>query len=98
MRLEVLIKGVLIKKSVLRMILEMVVRDTKSVTGSNLRKIMLLQGKSDITELQVDDGDIIEYFSLEAEEEWKVDVLEGIMDGKEDGIAEEGMLEYLCTE
>ena len=85
------------------MILEMVERDTKSVTGSNLRKIMLLQGKSDTTELQVEDGvindgDIIEYFSLEAEEEWKVDVLEGIMDGKEDGIAEEGMLEYLCTE
>lgn len=86
-------------------LLQAVKRDCRSTTGSNLRNIMLLTTKDDITKLVPSDALEILYQPVLGESEWKVDMLMELIDVKH-GQSEvenlsatevEDILQYICT-
>ena len=56
--------------------------DTQSVTGFNLRKIMLLLEKTSIDELKPSDANEAKYFPVPDSENWKIDLINEITDIK----------------
>ena len=56
--------------------------DTQSVTGFNLRKIMLLLEKTSIDELKPSDANEAKYFPVPNSEKWKIDLINEITDIK----------------
>ena len=93
-------------KSPLVMLLNEAKKDVRSVTGSNLRNIMILAGKSSIEDVTVEDVDTIPYFNLSEDEHWKVDSIKEIIDVKAGNLDVPGfdlekletILNHLCTE
>ena len=69
-------------KPPLVMLLSEAASDVRSTTGSNLRNIMLLAGKTSIDAVSVSDADRIEYFKLKDEEAWKVQLATEIIEAK----------------
>ena len=59
------------KKKALKTVFGIIRRNVNSVTGRNLRKIMFMTGKSDISELSSDDINNIEYKPVPIDEEWR---------------------------
>ena len=92
------------EKRPLRNLLNLVKSDARTTTGSNLRRIMLLSGKNNIEEV-LDSTVDFEYHKLEEDQNWKVNMLEEIIDALHgEKIIEEletddlnDILEYLCT-
>ena len=90
------------KKS-LRNLLRFAKYDVRTTTGSNLRTIMQWSGLSSIDEVFKQRIDV-EYFKLEEQEAWKVDMIKEIIDAIQ-GYADLNLnkdeltdiLEYLCT-
>ena len=78
--------------------------DTNSITGSNLRNILLMTDKTTIEELVPDDLSSLKYQPMPEDEMWKLSILQEIIDTKHGNmeISEfrhnelEGMLDYLC--
>ena len=75
-----------------------------SVTGRNLRKLMFMTGKSDISELSSDDIINIEYNPVPIDDEWKINMLEELMVVKHgeraiENISEEEIeeIEFVCS-
>ena len=60
------------EKAPLIMLMKEGMKDVRSVTGSNLRKIMLLVGKTSVEDIKVEDVDTLEYFKLDENEHWKI--------------------------
>ena len=93
------------EKRPLRNLLNLVKSDARTTTGSNLRRIMLLSGKNTIEEV-LDSTVDFEYHKLEEDQNWKVNMLEEIIDALHgEKIIEEletddlhDILECLCTE
>ena len=91
-------------KKAIKMLLETASSVVRSVTGSNLREIMLRVGKSRVADLGRGDGDKIAYFEMTEDEIWKVKMIKEIIDVKNDwievedyeGEALEEILTYLC--
>ena len=94
------------KKPVLRQLLSLTMNNTLSVTGRNLRGILLQTKKNNIKDLTVEDAKGIEYHPLDDSEQWRVvtvtEVLE-IKSGERELPEEwtwqqlEDMLELACT-
>ena len=92
------------EKRPLRNLLNLVKSDARTTTGSNLRRIMLLSGKNNIEDV-LDSTVDFEYHKLEEDQNWKVNMLEEIIDALHgEKIIEEletddlnDILEYLCT-
>ena len=63
-----------------KMLLRTVKNDTNSITGSNLRNILLETEKISIQELSPSDCLQIKYFPLNEEENWKVRILNELID------------------
>ena len=86
-------------------LLQAVKRDCRSTTGSNLRNIMLLTTKDDITKLVPSDALEILYQPVLGESEWKVDMLMELIDVKHgqyevenlSATEVEDILQYICT-
>jgi len=72
-------------KVIPKMLLEHVMHDVRSTTGSNMRRIMLAIGKDDICELKKCDAVKLEYHKLEKSEAWRGVILTELI-----AIAEEG--------
>ena len=72
-----------IKKSskvALKNVLDTIKHDCMSVTGSNLRNIMLLVGKSNIEDLCPEDHNLVKYNEIPEEETWRVSVIKELVD------------------
>ena len=88
-----------------KFLLESILLDTRSTTGSNLREILLLTDKSHVSELVPNDAFQVKYHPLEAEEEWKVNLIHEIIQIKEEQLdvpdfslaSLEELLTFLCT-
>jgi hypothetical protein len=88
------------KKPILMALKRATMQDVRSQTGGNLRKIMLLQNKTHINQISIQEVDCIEYFKLEADDEWKLEfVLQLLEERDSSGLDSEGKewIEYLCT-
>ena len=69
-------------KAPLTMLMKEAIKDVRSVTGSNLRNIMLLVGKTSVEDVRVEDVDNLEYFKLENDELWKIPQIQEIINVK----------------
>ena len=93
-------------KPALEMLLSEAASDVRSTTGSNLRNIMLLAGKTSIDAVSVPDADKIEYFKLEDEDTWKVTLATELIEAKANSkeipgfndIELDTILNYICTQ
>ena len=87
------IKGVLIKrflsfiehlkrspKKLASNLLKTLKNDVSSTTGSNLRNIMLIVGKTDIEDLNPLDAEKIEYCAVDDQNQWKINVAKELME------------------
>ena len=54
--------------------------DVSSITGSNLRNIMLLVGKTNIEDLNPTDADSLVYCPVESENEWKIEIAKELLE------------------
>ena len=92
-------------KEAIKMLVETSKQDVRSVTGRNLREIMILLGKTSVNDVNKKDIENIEYFPMDAAEKWKVEAIKEIIDVK-NGVADienfeleelETILIHLCT-
>ena len=87
------------------MIMETSKKDVRSITGQNLKNIMLLVGKTSVDKVEKKDAENIHYHTLENEDIWKVDAIKEIIEVKSrrleisdfDNDELEDILTYLCT-
>ena len=92
-------------KFVTKMLLRTIKTSVKSVTGYNLRRIMLELGKTNIDQLNNVGIDNIEYQPVKNEDKWKISVLKECIDVKHgrmniDGFTSEELEEivsHLCV-
>ena len=88
-------------KPILRTILAVTENNTNSVTGRNLRSIMLLTGRDSISEITPLDAGIIQYHTLDDDEGWRIEFLKCLLMERDQGSLEDSdleWLEWLCTD
>ena len=92
------------KKKPLRNLLSLAKADVRTITGSNLRYIMLKSGKSNMDELFNSKVEI-EYHKIKNEQMWRVGLVKEIIDALHDeksvGLEAselKDILEFLCVE
>ena len=92
-------------KSASKFLLESILHDTNSTTGSNLRNILLITDKSDVRDLLPSDASQLKYFPMDANENWKLPLIKEMIDTKQQQLEIsnftdddlEEMLIFLCT-
>ena len=70
------------EKPVLRQLLRLTMKNTQSVTGRNLRGIMLLTRKSKVEDLTEDDVKNIQYHALSSTEQWRIVTIKELLEIK----------------
>ena len=88
------------KKPILKVLKEATERDVMSRTGGNMRKIMLLVGKSDISYVTQTDVDNRKYFPISHDDKWKLELINLLVEELEScGSREDASswLEILCS-
>ena len=91
------------KKTPLQTLLNIVKNDVRSITGSNIRKILLNTGKRLIGEVRHED---MSYHDIPPDEAWRVDLLKELLEVKHEDLHVPGwdqaeldqILNHLCTE
>jgi aspartate/glutamate racemase len=93
------------QKTLPKLLLQTVKRDCRSVTGSNLRNILLLTRKDTIEELVPDDAFQMNYIPVMDENKWRIAMIKELIDVKwgktdienlsDDDI--EAIIEEICT-
>ena len=95
------------RKPVLRQLYQLVCSDVTTVTGSNLRNILLLTDKLKVDELEPCMVDNIPYHKIKEEDMWRIGMVRELMDIKQgDMLPPEGMsdedlehiLDFVCTQ
>ena len=92
-------------KTMPKKLFEIVKNDVCSVTGSNLRNIMLLVNKTSIEELNPTDAENISYHIANEKDEWRINVAKELLQVKAGDLEIEGfdykeikdMTELICT-
>ena len=92
-------------KTAPKVLLECIKHDTRSITGSNLRNILLLTNKYNINDLAVCDIEKMKYHELSENDVWRVDAILELTDVKfqqarVDGFTDDELqeiLEHICT-
>ena len=93
------------QKKLPKLLLKTIKNDSRSTTGSNLRKLMLLLGKHTLEDIKVKDIDKVEYSVVEPANQWKVEMVKDLIVVRAtrlhvDNFANyefDEILEYLCT-
>jgi hypothetical protein len=70
------------KKPVLQQLINLTMRNTRSITGRNLRGILLLSSKSRVEDLTVSDVKEIQYHPISEGEMWRVPVIKEMLEMK----------------
>ena len=73
-------------KVIPRLLLAHIQHDVRSITGYNLRKIMIESGKDDIRKLSKNDLSKVDYVKLPDEDSWKRNILTEMLDFRENGL------------
>ena len=98
-----------IKKSAkppLLMLLSDAMYDARSITGSNIRNIMLLVGKTSINGVCPADSNSIQYFEVKPEDIWRIPLAKELVEINSNNLEVPGfdeeelrrILNYICTE
>ena len=83
------------KKPILNTLLSSIQFDTTSTTGRNLRNIMLLCQKCSIDDITVDDINNFPYFPRPADEDWKCEMLQQLLEEKDFRILDKEETEWM---
>ena len=88
------------EKNGLKTVLNVIKKDTRSITGNNLRQILLLIDKTNIDDLCSQDALSIEYKEVPENEEWRIPFVKELInirhgDLKVDGFSVEELAEIL---
>jgi hypothetical protein len=89
------------KKPDLQMLLRLCEKNTNSTTGKNLRNIMLITKKQVIEDINSEDINSFPYFPRPDEDEWKLEMLEYLVEERNSGGLDESQvewLEFLCID
>ena len=89
------------KKPILKRLLSEIELDVSSTTGSNLRNIMLETSKSSVSEIELSDINSLMYFELGEEDEWRVEMLNYLLEERLEhhlDREEEEWLQFLCID
>ena len=78
-------------KSILRNLYRMIAKDVRSVTGSNLRRILLLVNKSNVNDLLSTDSAQIQYREENPGNKWKIDLVKEIIEVRNDKLQVENI-------
>ena len=70
------------RKTIPKHVLKYVMHDVRSVTGSNLRNILLLTEKDTIEEISIHDIKKLKYHKVTDENAWKIDLVKEITEIK----------------
>ena len=92
-------------KKAINSLLESIFYDARSITGSNLRNILLMTGKTDVRDLVPEDVDKMEYHPIPDGEKWKISIVQEIIEQKNGNLDIENLsenelentLKYLCV-
>ena len=89
-------------KAASKLLLDSILLDARSTTGSNMRNILLLTDKADVRELVPNDAYQVKYNPIQPEEEWRLPFIRDIIDAKNDlldiqNISKEDLDEMLDT-
>ena len=71
-------------KNLLKTMFQICEHDSRSITGSNLRKLMLLCDKSSISDIHSSDIDILSYREIPQEEAWRIETIKELIEIKTD--------------
>ena len=93
------------KKMLPIQLLNVIKYDTRSITGCNIRKILLLLKRTKIEDIKQEDIENLEYAVLEKKDGWRVDMIKEISDVKCGQLSVDGfstdeceeILRYACT-
>ena len=94
-------------KPVLKQLYNLASHDTRTVTGSNLRNILMLTNRNNIDQLEPSLVSTIDYHSVEDHNKWRVNMMNELIDIKQGNIilpegwlTEEvdSLLTFVCTE
>ena len=93
------------KKKALKNVFQIMRKNCQSVTGSNLRKIMLLVGKHNVDDLEVSDAYKVKYTVVPDDDLWRLDLANEITEIKFGDLQVEGftwnelqeILNEVCT-
>ena len=93
-------------KLILTNLLKIICRDVRSVTGSNLRNILLLVNKCDVMELQPVDANTVQYRKKDNKNNCQVEMIKELIEIKNETLAVENfdqteiaeILDYLCVD
>ena len=93
------------QKSLPKILLQLIKQDCRSVTGSNLRNILLLSNKDDVSKLTHTEVRNMIYMPVPEQNEWKVNILDELINVKWGEAVIEGfeaehidaVIEELCT-
>ena len=69
-------------KAPLVMLMMEAMSDTRSVTGSNYRNIMLQIAKTSVNDVEVEDAGKIKHFKFKDEDKWKVSIAMEVIETK----------------
>ena len=72
------------KKCASKHLLNSIIFDTRSTTGSNLRNILLNTGKSQIQEIVPNDAFEVKYHPIKSQDKWKLPFINDIIEHKND--------------
>ena len=86
------------KKNLPKQLLNVIQLDTRSVTGNNIRKILLLTKKAKVDEITNDDIETIDYAAITEENAWRVNLIKEITDKKFNQLEIDGFSEEECEE
>ena len=89
------------RKPILRCLTSEIEDDARSISGRNLRMIMLQTNQSDIGQLSVSDVDKLPYFDLAEDEDWRTGMLLHLLEERREAPLDMEDLEwlnYLCCD
>jgi hypothetical protein len=86
------------QKNIPKQLLNTIQFDTRSVTGSNIRRILLLTGKENINQITHTDIENIDYAVISNENRWRIDLIKEITDVKFDQLSIDGFSKEECEE
>ena len=93
------------QKQLPKQMLNIIRRDVRSTTGSNLRQILLHTNKDHVEHLKSSDILQIKYHHIKEEDRWKTDVIKEIVQIKNEKLEVEGfsnpeleeILQHICS-
>ena len=92
-------------KSAIKSLLSICKNDCRSITGKNLRQIMLMYDKESINSVEENEINSIEYFPTPVEEKWRIEMLKELLEARHSVMEIPGfsqaeiteLIDHVCT-